>query len=262
MNRFFLHLYHQFPQPRVHGLHLSVAVKHRINTMSQSHQHNHTITLTKRRLGQLSKRKEIERLDEDVLTAKRARQPPGLRNAAEDSDFDTLLLLTFLHIGHPSPTLITSDCAELIERIFTVVFQFTHPQRPEVLRNLVLGTTITEVELWKSTINIGHCFKTGRHFPSVVIHLENQIGILASLLIRYALPNKQTRCGNNTTQPAYLLTTTRGLPFTSATFSGRFRAVSWFVFVLFSTHQPLLYFMLQFTGGSVARLPYTPNVVG
>ena len=72
-----------------------------INSLTQPH--NLTVELAKRRMTSLKKRKTVARLDEDVQAAKKARQPVGLRSAAQDSDYDSLLLLTYvLHMVHSS----------------------------------------------------------------------------------------------------------------------------------------------------------------
>ena len=195
----------------------------------------HSQLVTKRRRSTLSTRVSNQRMDEDVQAAKRARQPAGLRSAAQDSDYDALLLLTLLHCGNaplnsnPSTTTVLSpDSVELLEMLFCVIFQIVQPQRPEVLRKLIIGKHIHEVKLWEVSLNVGHDFKTGKSCQALNLTLQHQTGILASLLIRYGHPSKVGLTPAAAATPAptpYLISNTAGLPYSASTFSLRFKSV-------------------------------------
>ena len=189
------------------------------------------VTTTRRRLVTCNKRKRVERYDERVLAGKRAKIPDGLTNAAHDSDYDTLLLMTLLHIGTPQSPAITNDCAQLLQDVFCVVFQLTYPQRPEILRNLVLGSTVMNGKGWNVDLRFAASFKTGGHHPALDFTLEHQTGILGTLLIEYALPNRAAAAAAVNPNPPvhpplYLIATARtGKPYTSSSFATHFKQV-------------------------------------
>ena len=228
------------PLPGDHLLQLTDSLKERLRQPVPEDR-----LLMKRRKTTLGKQLVKERMDEEVLAAKRARQPPGLYRAASDSDHDTLLLLTLLHMGmgpyyfdgDTTPTsIISTDCVELLELLFCLIFQCTYSQRPEVLRALVVGRHVKEVALWNVNINIGHCFKTGKHCQSLNFTLKHQAGVLASMLIHYGQPSKREmkkyhrsdlRFNPACTDPKpYLISNLVGSPYTASTFAARFKNVT------------------------------------
>ena len=106
-----------------------------------------------------------------------------------------------------------------------------------MLRRLVVGKHVNEVELWKVNINLGHGFKTGKHCQSLNFNLEHQAGVLASMLIRYGQPSKSEMkryhrsdqrfiqaCTTDEEGP-YLISNMVGGPYTATTFSARFKNV-------------------------------------
>lgn len=152
-----------------------------------------------------------------------------------------LILCRLIHLGTPQTvpgSSISVDCAELLQNLFCVLFQITCPQRPEILRGLVVDESIKVVGPWKAKINMRHNFKTGGTFPSLELTLTHQTGTLAVLLINYGVPVKAGLSGIANKQ--YLVTTADGGPFTASAFAIRFK---------------------HFTAGTVDGLAYTPNAV-
>lgn len=283
MHEFFTRLATQLPTapplPGDHHLQLSDALRKRLREPLPDDN-----VLMKRRRSTLGKQLLKERMDEDVVAAKRARQPPGLYRAAADSDYDTLLLLTLLHMGMGAyyhkgdavpDSIISTDCVELLELVFCVIFQITYSQRPEVLRTLVVGKHVKEVELWNVNINLGHTFKTGRHCQSLNLNLKHQAGVLASMLIRFGQPSKCEMKKYHTSDhrftqafsgspPGYLISNTAGVPYTASTFAARFKSVSLLhslPYVPYHLPSGLTLCVVQFTAANVSHLPYTPSVV-